>query len=208
MATKRSAFKLFIIGRNAFSLAEVVVAASVLMILVGLQLMLVQGASSAFHKTNTQADLLQDIQVTMSRLNRDIQGSTLAGFSRNAGGLGVISVHLEQQTLQLNSSGQPFWKQYLLYFLDGTSRELRWRAMPLISPSDSPVAIDAYDFGSGIHPMSHYQTIGKRLASSVDEFSVASVGGEITVYLKASRERYGSSRPESIEMRQTVFMRN
>jgi len=36
----------------------------------------VQGA---FHKTNTQADLLQDMEITLARLTRDAQGSTLAG---------------------------------------------------------------------------------------------------------------------------------
>jgi len=185
-----------------------VVASSVLLILVGLQLMLVQGASSAFHKTNTQADLLQDIHVTLSRLSRELQGSTLAGLSLNANGVGLISAHLAQQNLQLNSSGQPFWKQYLLYFRDAPSRELRWRSLPMIAPSDLPVAIEACDFGSGFHPMSHYQTTGKRLASSVDVFSVSAVGSEITIHLQASRTRYGSPRPETIEMRQTVFMRN
>lgn len=208
MITRKFASRPSTIARRAVGLAEVVVAASVLIILVGLQLMLVQGASSAFHKTNTQADLLQEIQVTVSRLIRDIQGSTLAGLSRNANGVGLVSAHLEEQSLQINSSGQPYWKRYVLYFVDTPSQELRWRALMITPPSDTPRPIEAYDFGAGLHPMVHYQVDGKRLVGSVEEFSVAATGGEITVSLKASRERYGSSRPESIQMHQTVFMRN
>lgn len=208
MAEKTSDSSRSIIGRRGVGLSEVMVAASVLLILVGLQLVLIQGASSAFHKTNTQADLLQDMEITLARFTRDAQGSTLAGLSLNGNGVAFLSAHLAQQNLQLSPTGQPMWKQYLLYYFDAPSKELRWRALPMATPSETPLALDAYNFGSGPLPMATYQVSGKPLARFVDSFSVTAVNSEISTTLQCSRVRYGSPKPEKISMTQTVCMRN
>jgi len=78
----------------------------------------------------------------------------------------------------------------------------------MATPSETPLNLEAYDFGSGPQPMTTYQVAGKPLARFVDSFSVTVVNNEITTTLQCSRLRYGSPKPEKISMTQTVCMRN
>ncbi len=189
-------------------LLETLVAAGVLLLLVGMQVVLIRGAASAFHKANTQADLLQDLQIAATRLNRDAQGASPLGTSLNANGVSLCSAHQQSQVMQLGPTGQLLWREYLLYSYAPASKQLYWKKLAMTAPIDPPVPIELYNFGSGLQPLSSYQTGGKLLVSDLEQFQVTLVNNELSCYLKASRLHYGSNRPEVVEVRQSTAMRN
>lgn len=190
--------------RRAAGLLEVLLGSGILLALVGVQLLLFQSGSSTWHKADSQAELLQNLQVGLGRMSREIQSSTLESLTVAPGGVACLSA----QPYQVNNTGQLLWRSYLVFYHDAATAELRFVSHDLVAPDDTPQRIERYNFGSGLHPVAYYFSAGRRVSGFVSNFTATIQGRCLEVELEGTRKRYGNRNPEHVVLRQNIFLRN
>lgn len=195
---KHSYFKL----SAGFSIAEVLVAASVLGLLLGLHLMLFQIGFSGWHKIETSGNLNQQLQLAGQQWIRDCKLTSANFIDVEDAAMSLLLPPSEEQgELIAPGTGDIRWGATALYFLEATKREFRLRVLEWQDVSNDGAHISQIDFSDGMHPLSFYRNDGKILARFIDEAKFDSSQGLWELKLKASNIRYGHPDKESLEAR-------
>lgn len=171
---------------------------------------------SAWHKTNTKNELLQEVQVLNFKLQQDLEVSTLASLSAD-GTQGVVAFLTpldEDGDFVLDSRGRPEWQAYVIYYLDATENVVYRREV--IVPPGSPqrrvaTLIEEYNSGAGEQPLNYYSSGGQTVARNIEEFEpvvLPAPVNQLSWRVLAERPRYGSERPETIETVSAALLRN
>lgn len=108
------------------------------------------------------------------------------------------------------SSGSPAWKKYAIYYLDSSTRELRYREIPIASSNSAALSatlLTSFDDGSGVHALGFYASGGESVAQNIDAFSVALGTQTVDVVVNSTIPSVGAG-GGLISLHSTTLLRN
>lgn len=164
--------------KRAFSLTEVIVSLSLLSMLLLLMTTLYIYSLRSSAQSYRQMDELSEVQAVAFRLATDIEPAAYRSVSFEGSSLfALLNAASASHSLELDSAGHVAWQRYLLYGWKSAEQEL-WRyEVPLPAGTTFPdglVTLNAWDGGSGPHPLSFYQATptgpARKLASFISEW--------------------------------------
>ncbi len=115
---------------RGLSIAEVLVASGVLLLLFAAISQCYYTASQVWRKVDLRTSLLRELQVVARYLERGLEVSHPFGLARADNALAYLSASDEDNQLQLSDLGRPEWQRYIIVYVDGEDR-LRRREVPL-----------------------------------------------------------------------------
>ena len=185
------------------------VASSMLMLLLTAIFGAFQIASSTFFKADAQTDMLQGIEGLGSRWCKDIEGSQATGVSAGPTAISVPTARDDPGNFVLDATGSKrVWQRYHVYFYDATAQTVSLRDVPIASPTTSLTPIEAYNDGSGTHPLTYWATGGRVLARQVITFTPVANARLFSLSVQANQKRYGSEKSEEVFHSFVVATRN
>lgn len=201
---------------TGLTLVEVLLALTIFSILLSAIFFIFRFGLSAWHKTTTKNELLQQSQILNVRLSRELQRSSLSSLSSNpvAGVVAFLSPLDSDGRFVLDTQGRPDWQEYVVYYLNKTEHVVYRRQVPLVAGAAErrvPTPIEDYNPGSGALALSAYANGGRPVARFVDEFEPTIFPAPISQLswrLVLERQRYGSERPERLSTTVASFLRN
>lgn len=154
---------------------------------------------SAWHKTTTKNELLQQSQLLASWLSRDLQRSSLSSLSsdESAGVAAFLSPLDNNGVFVSDVRGRPVWQEYIVYYLNSSEDVIYRRTIPLVAgaPERSvPTPIEYYNDGGGTHNLPFYMTGGRPVARYVGDFEpkvLPAPISQLSSTIEFERERYG-----------------
>jgi len=218
----RSLFKRSFASRSArsgFTIVEVLTVISVFGILVTAIFSIFNMGLSAFHKTTTKNELLQEAQITNVKLSADLERSTLSSLSCDASdpeqGIAAFLTALDDdEKFITDNRGRPVWQKYLVYYLDDSTNEMYRREVPVLPTAPQrtvPTPIEFYNGGGGPATLLSYRNGGRAISRFIQKFEpdeLPAPVSQLTWRLTLERERYGSERPESLTTNVAIRLRN
>lgn len=200
--------------RPGTTLMEVMVASGIMLMVISMVFVVYVTGARAWRRGEGQADLLQDLEVIQTQLQREVASSVSLSLSADAPGksLSFLSARLPGGGFQV-VDGHVEWQSYLVYYLDPPTRELRRREIPLVAGApqrQTPGPIDAYDDGSGARPLSSYCVGGDVIGRDVSDltFAVMNGGRLLKVTVEATRKRPDNPGLERIALPTTMEFKN
>jgi competence protein ComGC len=203
-------------SRTGLTIAEVLVVVAIFGILFTAIFAIFQVGLSAFHKTTTKNELLQELQVTNFRLASELERSTLASLA--ADDLLEVSAFLSafgnDGDFVTDTRGRPEWQRYVVYYRNTTQNAIYRAEVPLvIGASQRRVAtpIEFYNSGGGPSPLASYANGGQPLSRFVTDFRPRVLPAPVSQLiwdLRVERKRYGSQRPETLTTTVAIHLRN
>ena len=197
------------IGRKGVTLIELMISATLLGMLLLLNLLIFQTGMSGWRKVDSQANLLQDLQVVGSFWVREVMGSSSLAISLSPTAVSLPSPRTETaEPANQGVLGQLSWRRYRIFYYDASTQEIWLGNQTITPPSENPQPIELVDFGSGKHPLSYYCTGGKRLATRVNLFQPSRQGNLIVLRAGGHEKRYGSEKEEDVSVQFSAAPRN
>lgn len=197
------------LNRRAFSLIEMLVSGTLLVLLLGMITFTFQIGASAWRKTDTQSDLLQDLEKVGALWVREACGTRQLSLCSSGTAMALPQAIDDLLDYEVSlPSGSLIYRRYRLYYWDSASREVRLRNLPFAAPVPCPPRLDSVDLGSGVQSINFYCTGGKALARDVDQFQVHKNGNLWSIDIQARRTRYGRTDPEEVRVTFSAFPRN
>lgn len=198
---------------RGFTLLELMVAGS-LFLLLGLVLFeLYRVGASAWHKSDSQLDVLRNLQVVLTRVSREAQGSSLASESHDATALSFLTAVKDSTGFVVAPvTFRPVWQRYFVCYYDAGRQSVSVREEPLLPASpeaSAPGPIDNFAGPSGTQPLAFYCNSGREIARGITSFQASTTEPDLLeLTLEGQQKRYGSKKLESIRLKTTVRMRN
>lgn len=197
------------------TLVEILVASFVLGLLLLALLGIYVTCSGSWAKVRSQSDMGQDLQVCLTKMERDITDSTIRSLSidstAGAMALSILVPTDDDGAYSLDvDTGHLRWNRYRIYYLD-PSGNLMQRDVPLLAGSpqiDTPEPIETYDGGAGPMPLSGWRSGGKVVGRALSGFDVVLGSGRVELIVSTERQRYGSPTPERRSRRISCRFRN
>ncbi|MCA9791261.1 MAG: hypothetical protein KC910_05680 [Candidatus Eremiobacteraeota bacterium] len=184
--------------RRAFSLAEVLVAVGLALLLLTLLVGVLLPSLGAFRRTSSRVDMQQTALVSMRRIRHDLERSTPASVQVYAsGGVCVLLIH---RLKGLDASGAREWepKVVIYHFNPASARLVRelWPNSGTASTSEPQHLEDATlaALASSVNPNQRVVAVG------VDSFEVEA-GNPLKLHLAMRRGEHHLSSQEEIYLR-------
>ena len=196
---------------GGFTLPEVMVSVTVLLLLFGALFFICQQSTSAMLKGTTQSGLLADFQAASRRLQAAVQGAPGGSFSLAADGRGAswLSAEDEQGRFCYDPAiSQARWQRYLVYYHQADRRELRLAGIPVVGTQEEllPGPIEAH--GSEV-PLEGYFVGGQAVLLNVDSLVFSEPeAGSVALAVQLSRKRALAEEPERLSSSIRVAFRN
>lgn len=166
--------------------------------------------ASAWMKGDTQTRLRQSAMVASEKISRDLERSVYDSVSISADRRGVsfLSALDANGRFQFNiASQEPIWQNYLIYYLDSGSRELRRRAVSVVGAPQETVPGPIEGFGPN-QTVDTYMVGGQAVVHELDFCEFTALSKLLRLKLRAQAKRYGSERLESFELETFTSLRN
>lgn len=203
-------------SRSGLTLVEVLVTLTVLSILMTALFAVFKMGLSAWHKTSTKNELLQQVQIVDFRLSDELQLSALESATADPGidALSFLSPLDANGKFILSAKGRPEFQKYIIYYRKSSDQKMYRREVLLnagASERNVPGPIEEYDPGTGKKPLGFYTNSGQPLARYFTDFTpevLPEPVSQVTWKLTAQRKRYGTDRPESVTTDSASYLRN
>jgi hypothetical protein len=200
-------------SRKGNTLIEVMVGCVILGLLMTLLFQCFRSGAGAWKKVEAQAELIGDLQVTASLLDREFERTSPASVTLDATGTGMAFLSPLDDTGQYTCdvNGRLEWKAYCVCWYDAAGKTLMWRKFPLVAGAPERLTagpIQDYDDGSGKKALAAYYVNGRVVARHVDACTFARAGLGLQFNWLVQRKRYGSERLESVRMVSQITPRN
>jgi hypothetical protein len=182
---------------------------ALLSLLLLLNLMVLQMGFSGWAKTDTQADILQALQVAGGRWVREIMSATPNGLSTEASAMAILSARDDEQGEQTRGPyARLLWRRFRVYYQKPVEQELWVRNVDPAAPLKEAQRIESLNLGSGLQSLTFYCTAGRRLAQDVSECRFE-VNGDVWRWrVVGQRRRYGREAAEKVEVTFSAQPRN
>lgn len=191
---------------------EVLVGMFLLLLLLSVLVMVFQTGANAWSKADAETELLQTLQVLVTRVERDGERSAYDSLQLLPGmAVSFLSPQEPDGTLALDPlKRRPKWRAYVIYYYDPALKAVLRKEVPLApgSPEESEAApIESYGTGQ---PLSDYLYGGDYAGWRISRFepSVPVDSELLHIDIEAGRERYGRSAPETATLSTTIHFRN
>lgn len=195
---------------RGFTIAELMIASSILILLLGVTFGIYQMGAAAWLKSDAKSELLQTIQVVTARLNRDLEGSSIQSASIAANGAGVAFQNARgangvfvYDPVRL----MPKWQCYLIYYFNPTDGIFYRRELSIAGkPQETTTGpIDSLGGGPVENYFSQGRPLGRKLSGCV--FSL-SPDQQLVLDLTLTKPAGGSRPPERQTARVVTSLRN
>lgn len=200
-------------GLRGNTMVEILVGCLILGLLMTLLFAAFRSGAGAWKKVETQAELIGDLQVSASLLQRELERSVPASLSLDPAGNGLAFlsplVDGGQYTCDINGSIE--WKAYCVCWYDPATRTLQWRKIALVGGAPEatvPGPIESYNDGTGAKPLNAYFANGRVIARNVRSCNFQRLGLSVEYQVVAERKRYGTERLESVRLASQITPRN
>ena len=195
--------------RRGFTLGELLVGALVTGLLLTMLFAIFRTGASAWHKTDTQADLTGALQRIGAHFVSNLEQADLQTVQVSPDGriLSAVVATDAAGNLHRDANGDLLWQRYVLFWWDSASGQVFTRELPHANIPQGEFLTDV-NLGSGPQPLSFYATTGRRLAVDITDFEVDYSGQIASMRVVGTHQRYGSERPETVVMRFTARPRN
>lgn len=189
------------------------VAGSLFMLLSLVLFELYRVGASAWQKSDSQVDVLRNLQTVLTHVSRDAQGSSFASQSNDPTALSFLTAVQGAAGFVVDpTTFRPIWQGYRVYYYSPALKTVSVREEPLVAGAPETSAagpIENYAGPSGAQPLAFYCNSGRLLASGVTRFQVDVTAPDlIELTLEGQKKRYGSERLETLRLKSTVRMRN
>jgi prepilin-type N-terminal cleavage/methylation domain-containing protein len=201
---------------TGLTLVEVLVVLSIFSILLTAIYFIFQMGLSAWHKTATKNELLQQVQIVNFRLSKELERSSLGSLSADTA-LGIVAFlsPLDNDgVFVVGTEGRPEWQRYIVYYHNSAENVIYRTEIPLIAGASErrvPTLLEDYNDGSGPQPLAAYASGGRPLSRFVTIFEPTVFPAplsQLNWLITAERRRYGSERPEMLTMTAAAYLRN
>lgn len=181
-------------NRRGLSLLEIIVVASILLLLVGiLTVSFVRGAR-VWKKVENETTLLRELQTTVREMERSISTGHPYGLTSGTNSIALLSCQDTQGKPVVNNRGEPTWNKFVLYYIDDVGL-LRKRILNLGTPSSEALSFEEETGQSLDQYLNQFpQQDDRRLTHS----------GKVTLLELKSKGDYGSLYELKLEAEQTV----
>jgi prepilin-type N-terminal cleavage/methylation domain-containing protein len=198
--------------RYGYSLIEVVVAMGILTLLLAIAFNAFVTGANAWQKGDAQTELLQNCQLTTTRLSHEAERTIYGSVTVAANGQAVSmasAVYASTGQFAVDpASSNLQWQNYLIFYYDASLYAVCEQTVPISPPTFTPVPIEQYNAGNGPQPLSSYLNNGTPIAHDVTQFNVHQAQTLLTVNVTAQKGRYGSQAPETVSTYAVAHMRN
>lgn len=176
---------------------EAALACAMLGLMFVLLMMIYLSCLKAWHKTNTQSDLLSDIRVSLTRLARLAAQSSADGVSVEAGAVSLLSPSIKDDKAEIDPVKGVIWDVYRVFYLEGN--QLRVKVVKLRDNADQRENPTPIEEMTPTRPLRFYRKDGEVWCRDVETFEVRRIGVRLLeIELAAVRRRYGRQAPERV----------
>lgn len=160
--------------RRAFTFAETLVAAGLLLLLLGFFVPIMRICWLAWHRGGNMQTVQRDTLALSFRLRRDFSASKPETLVVRKTGSTVLLAFLSYESVQgtetlWNEKGEVLWRKWVEYYFESTRQTVRRREVALATPSVEP--------NEPFPPWSSTQSA--RVAGHVTQFQVTSTTGDL-----------------------------
>lgn len=166
--------------RRAFSLVETILGLALLGIILAVAFRAFEVGARSWRGSDLRGDMVLGTRLLITDLERETQRSTYASLSVEPGVCAFASASDADGQFAFNAQGEPQWRQYVLYYLDGQHRVCRREVEQLPPSPPQPLA-----------PLSPWKQQGHQLVRWVEEFEVTGRAGNQIDYRVFCREPRG-----------------
>lgn len=188
------------------TLVELMVAFGLLSLLMGMMFFIYRQGAAAWKKTEAQTQLLQQIQVFTTRLNREAERSSAVSAALDPGPLTGTALSLpscwDHSTNRYDYSAlsrAPVWHQHLIFYFNSATQEVFLREEPVLPPRSGPLPLAG---------LAAFRSGGKVMARGVSLCNFTLQNGLLEVEFELRMKRYGSEQPEVVRLPTRVYFRN
>ena len=195
---------------RGISLAELLVACTILGMLLTAAFGIYRMGAQAWLKSDAKAELLQVAQVVSAKVCREVEGSSYRGLELSADGSGLAFPSAKDASgvfVYDPVAVTPTWQKYLVIYFDANRKAIFRREVPLAGLPQQNASMPIKSLGQG--PVETFFSNGLQIARGMDgcRFSVTP-NEQLVVELSASKIRYGSPVPEKQSVRVVTALRN
>lgn len=152
---------------------------------------------SVLHKVESQADLLQELQVLGSLWTRDVMASDAAGNTCAPQGMSVLSPRDRDLATQFSGVfSRLVWRSHRCYYRNAAG-EIRLVEQPIATPADLPTPLPALP-----------SVGGKRLVLQTESLAFLQAGPKFTTVVTGQRQPFGRQQPERLRLEFSALARN
>ena len=119
---------------RGLSIAEVVVASGILLLLFGAISMIYSSSATVWRKVDLRTSLLREAQIAARNLERGLEVSHPFGIARSDNAIAYLSATDDDDDIEVDSQGRLMWQRFIIVYVDPDGR-LRRRVLPLATPS-------------------------------------------------------------------------
>ena len=196
--------------RAGFSLLEVLLAGSLLLILLTLFARVLVPLFNSYRRSDRRTVLQQRLTVAMERTIAELQECNVRGITYVRDPLPTVGAGLAVQPLgEPAVDGRPLWSAELRVFVWDRKRLLffRWTGRPIQqSRSDYPFAVPAAAYASVFDPATPEATL--LVSEGVEEFRVSNLEPSVRQLPVKLEMRLTLPTGESLGLSQNVLLRN
>ena len=187
---------------------EVVLALSLLAVGLGLVFSLFFTASRSVFSGGRRHDLQRQASIILERVVTTLQAAPQRALSVAPSALSCASCKDRDGRTLLNPDGSSHFCAYEIFWLDAAAQELRYRRLDVPGSAQAGTPIEFYDDGSGIHPLSSYQTSGAPLTRNLTEFRCTqSSSDRVELDLTLGVPAQGQQAAQSLKLSSSVRLR-
>ncbi len=195
--------------RKGATLAEVLVGGFVLSLLLLAVTEIYRNATAAWIKGEQQSALLQQVQLGLTRIDKEVERSVYDSLSISSDfrGAALLSALYSDGVFMFDApTQQPRWQNYIVFYHDPPTRELRRVEVPVVGTPQETAAAPIENFGA-MTPIENYFVGGEVIARDIEQcvFGVTP-DGLLSVLLKATKK--GKSTVDEVEMTTQSGFRN
>ncbi|MFA5508215.1 MAG: hypothetical protein WC314_26260 [Vulcanimicrobiota bacterium] len=198
-------------SRAGLTIAEVLVASSVLMLLFGAISLIYYSGSQVWRKVDLRTSLLRELQVAARYIERGVEVSHPYGLTRAENALAYLSATDDDNELSFDSEGRPNWTKFVLVYIDDEDR-LRQRELPLDPVKSQPpsfkdeMGVTFESFLSTMEPAGRYLTHSGKVTALALE-NAGNYGSLFELRIEAEQMK-NSTEKEILEIRTKLSIRN
>lgn len=192
--------------RQGFTLPEAFVSFFLLSLLFMMMFFIYRQGASAWKKSETQGELLQEAQAVTRKLTRDAERSSFASLTLDpAAPATAVAFASCWSPATMSHEYDPFgrspvWQRFEIFYYDALAREVRWKEAPLPGAPTTTVG--------PLAGLAGLRSDGRVLARNVIRCDFTRGDHTLDFELELERKRYGSGRVERVELPARVYFRN
>jgi hypothetical protein len=174
---------------------------------------LYSSGAAAWGKADDKIEVLREMQLATTRMEQQIEQSIYSTLSIQAAPPAVSFASADDASGSFTTNVDlAVWQRYIVVYYDATKKTLEGFGKPFNIPTSTANPIEAWNFGSGVHPLGFY------LATPTTEnrFTIRNVVncrfvGEdrlLITELEAHSDQHGRTGGGTFKIRSVAYFRN